>query len=553
MATKAPPPTTTTSSPQTTYTGTSTTDTSKAPVLPPELAQWMVPGSTGILPGNTSQSTSAIDQLARFFHIDPKDKNLEAEVIKALANHYGVSEQITTPASEDVETTPATERPRGPGRGGDVEEPAKSAEIATPGGQDPNAESLAVIAKAAGVSSADLSSIAGQLIGPTGVTTPGVAPGPARERTAGEEYSNFVKALSSTATKAWTPGGPQETFKAYMSSWLEKGNYLNSSANGGTPDDTSIAKAYGDLLKSAQQGNTTVQKAYDANNAGANTPSGAAPTQTVSETAAFVQGMGEKLGIYLSPADITKISNMYQQDVTDSGGPTTVEDEIKNTVVQYFNPNDPRNPPGAASDMYQEVLASANAYGIPVASADITKWVTDGIKNSAGDSYSIAQAATDTAAAATTTFQEQAAGLYPNLANQIKAGQTVSTLIAPYNSITSELTGVPTTTLSDPGSAPGGVTGQYYKFLQGGTAPPAGTTSASSGAQSPGMMTLDQWKQYVMSTPSYGFQNTQGGKNLASQFTSAILNEFGKVNTGSNQQGAFGNISPSSALAANTQ
>ena len=64
-------------------------------------------------------------------------------------------------------------------------------------------------------------------------------------------------------------------------------------------------------------------------------------------------------------------------------------------------------------------------------------------------------------------------------------------------------------------------------------------------------MTMDQWKQKVMQDPSYGFQNTQGGKNLASQFTSAILNEFGKINTGSSDQGAFGSISPGAALQAN--
>ena len=45
------------------------------------------------------------------------------------------------------------------------------------------------------------------------------------------------------------------------------------------------------------------------------------------------------------------------------------------------------------------------------------------------------------------------------------------------------------------------------------------------------MMTLDQWKTYLMQNPQYGFQNTQGAKDMAEQLSSAILNEFGRVNT----------------------
>ena len=45
------------------------------------------------------------------------------------------------------------------------------------------------------------------------------------------------------------------------------------------------------------------------------------------------------------------------------------------------------------------------------------------------------------------------------------------------------------------------------------------------------MQTMDQWKKTLMQDPQYGFQNTTGAKNMASQFTSALLNEFGKVAT----------------------
>ena len=66
------------------------------------------------------------------------------------------------------------------------------------------------------------------------------------------------------------------------------------------------------------------------------------------------------------------------------------------------------------------------------------------------------------------------------------------------------------------------------------------------------MMTLDQWKTYLMQTPSYGFQNTQGAKDMAEQMSSAILNEFGKVNTNGGTSEPFNAYQGSSDLTANT-
>lgn len=515
--------------------GGATADTSKAPALDPSLATWLVPGSTGALPGSGA-GISTLEGLAAVLGVSGvkiKGPELEHAVIRALAERL----QLGSTQPKEPGGTPGNEQPAAgqgeamAGRAGG-KAPTSGPTTRPYGGDLPNDQLVSEIQALTGVPLTGeekgnptaflhdpkaLGALESKL-GINASTSPATTPG----RTAGEEYSNFVKALDGTAVQEWTPGGPKETFKAYMSSWLEQGNFLNASANGGTPDNASIAGAYQNLLKQAKDTNTTVQKAYDANNASANTPGGQPPTQTVSETAAFVQGMGEKLGIYLSPADVTKISNMYEGDVTNAGGPTSVEDEIKNTVVQYFNPNDPRNPPGAASTMYQDILQSANDYGIPVASADIMNWVTNGIKTTAGDSYSIAQAASGTAAAAATHYQTLAEGLYPTLAPQIQSGQKVSDLISPYNSITAQYTGVASSTLNDPGAAPGGPTGKYYSFLQGGRDP---QTNA------PTMQTMDEWRKTLMQDPKYGFQNTQAARDMASQMSSAILNLFGKVNT----------------------
>ena len=143
-------------------------------------------------------------------------------------------------------------------------------------------------------------------------------------------------------------------------------------------------------------------------------------------------------------------------------------------------------------------------------------------RSSASLSYSIAAAATNVTAQATQAFQQQAAGLYPSLAPQILAGQKVSTLVAPYNNITADVTGVSAASLADPGSAPGGPTGKYYSFLQGAKDPKTGA---------PVQQTMDEWRKTLMQNPSYGFQNTQGAKDLASQFSAALLNFFGRTNT----------------------
>jgi hypothetical protein len=97
----------------------------------------------------------------------------------------------------------------------------------------------------------------------------------------------------------------------------------------------------------------------------------------------------------------------------------------------------------------------------------------------------------------------------------------VQTLIQPYNTITAQYTGKDPAALQAPGVDP---TSPNYAFLQGGNDPKTGA---------PTMMTMDQWKQKLMQDPQYGFQNTQGAKNMASDFASAVLNEFGVVNTGS--------------------
>lgn len=327
-------------------------------------------------------------------------------------------------------------------------------------------------------------------------------------------YSRFVKGLSDPKTKqTWTEA-------------LEKANLLDASQNNGNPDNAHIAAAFQQAMQKSIQTKTDIGTTVtNLGNAPQMGPDGKPIQQTSSELEAFVQGMGDKFGIHLSADQVTTIANQYKGD-TPTNGVQGIADEVKNSVVQYYNPTDPLNPPGAANDMYLKIQTEAQKYGIPFSPQDALNWVKLGIRNSAGDSYSIAQASTDVAAMAAQHYQQLAQGMYPSLAGQIGAGMDVASLIAPYNTITAQYTGKDPASLSNPGVDP---TSPNYKFLQGAADPKTGA---------PTMMTMDAWKKTLMQDPQYGFQNTTGGKNMASQFSSALLNEFGVINTG-NQSTPF--------------
>ena len=317
----------------------------------------------------------------------------------------------------------------------------------------------------------------------------------------------------------WTKISSDPTYKAQWVGALEKANLLDASQNNGTPDNATVASAFQNLMKASVAYKTPVTALVSAadNNPQQNS-SGQDIQGTTSELEAFVQGEAEKLGVDMTPMQITAVSNKYKGDAT-TNSTAGIVDELKNDIVQYYNPNDPNNPPGAASDMYIQIQAAAAKYGMPADPNMIKSMVVNAITNSAGDSYSIAAAAKDAASAAEQHFQTLAAGAYPALAGQIMSGQDVATLITPYNNITAQYTGKDPASLSNPGVDP---TSADYAFLQGAKDPKTGQ---------PTMMTMNEWKQKLMQDPQYGFQNTAGGKALASQMASSILNAFGKVNT----------------------
>ena len=335
---------------------------------------------------------------------------------------------------------------------------------------------------------------------------------------------------------------------------LDHNSALQSGAtkqsNGTTFTNEQIASAYQKVLQQQVNNNQSEQ---DALTALASTATSAnAPT---SEMEAYVQGVAQEFGVGLTTQQVTQIANTYGANAQTADDPSSVEDEIKDAVVALYDPTNPSNPSGVADTMYTDIQQSALQYQIPITAQQIGSMVKQSLQGATVESMYVAADAAE--AAATKQFQEQAQGLYPALASQIAAGQTVQNLVAPYFNVAESITGVPASTMM--ADQQGGGLSKWSAFLQGGnnpstkTAQAPGTSATGSAAQAgPQMMTLDQWKTYLMQNPTYGFDKTQGGKDMAEQMTSAILNEFGKVNTNGGSSQPFNAYNGASDLSANT-
>lgn len=357
---------------------------------------------------------------------------------------------------------------------------------------------------------------------------PGTAGG---QQTAAEAFVAFTKgAFTST-------GGLTKEGQSWVTD-LESAGFLDANANNASPSKEQVQQAYGTALTQAVQNNQSLSQTLQAGQAQATQEANAGPT---SETAAFVQGVATEFGVALTPQQITQIANQYESTIAASPtkSPDAVEDQIKDDVVALYNPTDLNNPPGVANTMFTNIQQAALQYQIPISPTQIGQMVKNALQGATVESMYVA--ADSAQSAATEHFQTQAEGLYPSLAKQISEGQTVQNLVSPYDTITEQYTGVPSSTIMNQRTQ-GGVN-KYDAFLQGGTDPQTGT---------PTLQTMDQWKKTLMTDPQYGFQKTQGAQDMAEQLSSAVLNELGKVNTNGGSQVPFNAYNPSSALSANT-
>lgn len=373
---------------------------------------------------------------------------------------------------------------------------------------------------------------------------------PGRQQTAGEAYQSFVKQLADSKTSAKTAAGVVPLLE--QAGLLDRNETTAASstkqANGTTYTNAQIANAYQQVLTTAIQNNQSQDAALNSL-----AQKGSDPNAPTSEMEAYVQGIATEFGVGLTTQQITEIANTYGQNAATADDPSSVTDEIKDAVMSLYDPTNPNNPAGVADTMFTNIQQAALSYQIPISAQQIGNMVKQDLQGATVQSvYATADAAQS---AAIKQFQEQAQGLYPALSDQIKSGQTVQNLVAPYFNVAEAITGVPASTMMAD-NAKGGLS-KWSAFLQGGndtsgqTAVAPGASATGSKAQAgPQMMTLDQWRKYLMQTPQYGFDKTQGGIDMGEQLSSAILNEFGKVNTTSGSP--FSQYSPQSDLSANT-
>ena len=194
------------------------------------------------------------------------------------------------------------------------------------------------------------------------------------------------------------------------------------------------------------------------------------------------------------------------------------------------------------------------AYQIPISAGQITQMVQSDLQGATVESvYAAADAAV---AKATETFQDQAKGLYPALAAQISPrfdGPIAHGSLPQRGRMT--ITGVPASTMQT--DITSGVIVEVERVsCRAATTRrdrrSCPTRQSKAEAGQPQVMTLDQWKTYLMQNPQYGFSKTQGGQDMAEQMSAAILNTFGRVDTTSSPSPVTSLYSGQSDLSANT-
>lgn len=545
-----------------------------------------IPGQPGANPAMAKGATAseirqaAIEGLAKYFHIttSPPGTTLEEQVTDALAQKYhtaqqtaaqstdegGKGDQRTSAEKKDEPNTsnpfPQSQDPFfAPTKAGQKADTKSEVKAAAPG------DTFAHPAASSGLNSQALSQIAKQLglpdnedplvaiAGKLGIHNPKngasfdtSAATQAHADTTAQQYAGFVSV-------AFDKKGNLTKQGTAIEKNLVQAGFLDETTSGGTPTANDVQKAYQSYLSAAVNGINSGNPATSlppgqglqaAITYGEKQAKTTQDTATSSESYSYTQGIASEFGVYLTPNQINSIISdpKIASEITSTGSPDNVADQIKTMVIALYDPTNPNDPAGVANSMYTQIQQAALSYQLPITAANISQMVKNGLQT-ASVAYP-ASAVTDVVSKATQAFQLQAAGLYPTVAPQIEAGMSLGGsggLFTPYFNVAEEYTGVPASSMMADQSS-GGIS-KWGAFAQGGKDPKTGA---------PTLQTLDQWKKTLMTDPQYGFQNTQGAKNMASQFSSAILNEFGKVNTDGGSSQPFNSYNPSSALQANT-
>jgi hypothetical protein len=238
-------------------------------------------------------------------------------------------------------------------------------------------------------------------------------------------------------------------------------------------------------------------------------------TKRTGEIGSFVNAISDEYGVHLTDAEVQQIAQKYAGESLTTYSPAG--DQVKGDILGILqaDPSRLNLNEGIAADMYQQIQVAAGNYLIPMSDSGLRSMVINGL--SAATAETISGAATTTADAAKLHFREMAKGLFPEFATMLDQGLDTRTLVDPYAQLASSVLGVPASSIDfEIGQ---GHDSKWSALLS--------TTDPKTGA--PMVRTLDQAKQLMMSDPKYGFQNSQGGRDLASSFVSALGAMFGKT------------------------
>jgi hypothetical protein len=349
----------------------------------------------------------------------------------------------------------------------------------------------------------------------------------------------------------------QDQFNELMTQWdsaspAEKSVLATNIAKTiGVPNPNAVTKqqveqAYTQVVTKAATDGTSVADAMKALGGQLQNPINPQGLQAaeVSPQAAEVQNTAERLGVNLTTNEYNYLVDQATQGVGSDGTTGWSQAQIDQAVGSYFKPPtdangnlDPTQLSGDAASIYKGFQQILDEYQIPMSNQAVMAHVTQALQASiAGinegnpsDTTSSFSSGTSAATAAFLQYaQTTAANLYPQFAQQIGRGVTTKTLLDPYAQVAAAILGFGTATgtsasTSEASDAESSLNinwsqPKWARALQGGVNPQNG---------GPAPMSLDQWRQTLITDPQYGWTQTDDAKNAGVGVADHLLSVFG--------------------------
>ncbi len=296
-----------------------------------------------------------------------------------------------------------------------------------------------------------------------------------------------------------------QTYQQAMMADLVSAGALDLSA-GTTPTVEQVAQAYQSIIQQAASNKQSLPETFQAIN-DSNPPSTNLDQAYVQHVVDSILGQNA-----LTPFQVTALANLAnRQGVSSSAGADAINEGI---VTDYLNELSKGGTPITAGSSYaglayQTINDTLTQWGVPSTPATVAHLAAQVLQSGINTPYQVI----DLAQTATEGYAKQQVGqLYgPGVGALANTGQSVQTQASPYLQTAANLLGTPSSQMSlvDP-------TGKWMKWSQGGTGPG-------------GTMTQAEWASYLMTDPSYNFDQSQAAKNDQATGANGLLTLFGKL------------------------